>query len=361
MAEIQVRKDDLRQTRAVDGETRRDAAGTGEVQLELERFSLTANNVTYGVFGDAMGYWRFFPTAEDAWGCVPVWGIGDVVASGVPGIEPDERFYGFFPMAARHTLRAEPGDGGFTAVDEHRRDLPAVYNDYLRTPADAPHPDLTVLVRPLFATAFLLDELLRREHAFGAGTVLVSSASSKTALATAFLLARRADGPRAVGLTSRANAAWTASLGLYDRVAAYEEVAAAVAGDEAFAYLDFSGDAALRRRVHEGAADRLKHSAVIGATHWEDAAASGGGPLPGPEPTLFFAPTHAAALTAELGRRELVRRMDGAWSAFADRAGGWLDVEHGHGANAVQQVWRELVDGTADPRTGHVLHLLGQG
>jgi hypothetical protein len=84
-------------------------------------------------------------------------------------------------------------------------------------------------------------------------------------------------------------------------------------------YLDFSGDAATRRRVHEAAGDRLKHSAVIGATHWKDTAA-GGGPLPGPEPTLFFAPTHVAALSEELGREELAHRIDQAWSAFADRA-----------------------------------------
>jgi hypothetical protein len=359
MAEVHVRKDDLRQTRAIDGEMRRDSVDSGEVQLDLERFSLTANNVTYGVFGDALKYWKFFPTGDDGWGCVPVWGFGQVVASGVAGVEPGERFYGFWPMAARHTLRAEPGGGGFTAVDTHRRELPAVYNQYLRTPADAPHPDLTVLLRPQFATAFLLGEMLRREDAFGAETVLVSSASSKTALATAFLLARRQDGPHAIGLTSPANAAWTGSLDLYDSVATYDEVDDVVAGGETFAYLDFSGDAATRRRVHESAGDRLKHSAIIGATHWEDTATAGGGPLPGPEPTLFFAPAHGAALTEELGREELARRIDEAWSAFADRAVSWLDVEQRHGADAVQDVWRALVDGTAHPRTGHVLHLLG--
>jgi hypothetical protein len=358
MAEVHVRKDDLRRTRAVDGQTRRDAVDAGEVQLDVERFSLTANNVTYGVFGDALKYWNFFPTGDEGWGCVPVWGFGRVVASGVAGVEPGERFFGFFPMVARHTLQAEPGGGGFAAVDTHRRELPAVYNQYLRTPADAPHPDIAVLLRPLFSTAFLLEEMLRREDAFGATTVLVSSASSKTALATAFLLARRRRGPHAIGLTSPANAAWTRSLGLYDGVATYDEVEDVLAGSETFVYLDFSGDAAARRRVHESAGERLKHSAVIGATHWKDTAAAGGGPLPGPEPTLFFAPTHVAALSEELGRVELAHRIDQAWSAFADRAGSWLDVEQGHGANAVQEVWRALVDGTANPRTGHVLRLL---
>jgi hypothetical protein len=358
MAEIQVRKDDLRHTRAVDGETRRDAVQSGEVQLDVERFSLTANNVTYGVFGEALGYWTFFPTGDEGWGCVPVWGFGRVVASGVAGVEPGERFFGFFPMAARHTLRAEPGGGGFAAVEAHRRELPAVYNQYLRTPAEAPHPDLTVLLRPLFATAFLLDEMLRREDAFGAQRVLVSSASSKTALATAFMLARR-QGPQAIGLTSPPNAAWLASLDLYEGVATYGEVDDVVAGSESVVYLDFSGDAATRRRVHESAGERLKYSAIIGATHWEDTAGEGAGPLPGPEPTLFFAPTHAAALAEEVGREELALRIDRAWSAFADRADGWLDVEQGHGADAVQSVWRALVDGTADPRAGHVLRLLG--
>jgi hypothetical protein len=357
MAEVHVRKDDLRQTRAVDGQARRDAVDAGEVQLDVERFSLTTNNVTYGVFGDALKYWEFFPTGDEGWGCVPVWGFGRVVASGIAGVEPGERFFGFFPMAARHTMKAEPGGGGFAAVDAHRRELPAVYNQYVRTPADAPHPDITVLLRPLFSTAFLLEEMLRRENAFGAQTVVVSSASSKTALATAFLLARRQGGPHAIGLTSPANAAWTGSLDLYDGVATYDELDGVVAGGGTFVYLDFSGDAATRRGVHEAAGDRLKHSAVIGATHWKDTAA-GGGPLPGPEPTLFFAPTHMAALSEELGRAELARRIDQAWSAFADRAESWLDVEQGHGANAVQDVWRALVDGTANPRTGHVLGLL---
>jgi hypothetical protein len=60
---------------------------------------LTTNNITYAAFGDALGYWQFFPTGEAGWGHMPVWGFADVAASQAPGIEPGERFFGFFPAS----------------------------------------------------------------------------------------------------------------------------------------------------------------------------------------------------------------------------------------------------------------------
>ena len=43
----------------------------GEVLLGLDRFSLTTNNVTYAAYGDAIGYWKVFPTGEPCcWICI---------------------------------------------------------------------------------------------------------------------------------------------------------------------------------------------------------------------------------------------------------------------------------------------------
>ncbi|MAD95255.1 MAG: hypothetical protein CML33_07140 [Rhodobacteraceae bacterium] len=36
-----------------------------QVRLRIERFALTANNVTYAASGFAIGYWQFFHVAED--------------------------------------------------------------------------------------------------------------------------------------------------------------------------------------------------------------------------------------------------------------------------------------------------------
>src|SRR3954452_4227203 len=98
MADFLVRRDDLRTTRVAGDEDER-PLDDGEARLRVERFGFTANNITYGAFGEAMGYWRFFP-AEDGWGRIPVWGFGEVSDSQAPDVEPGQRFYGYFPMAS---------------------------------------------------------------------------------------------------------------------------------------------------------------------------------------------------------------------------------------------------------------------
>jgi len=52
-----VRRDDLRIHRTDDGEQALASAAGGTVQFRVERFGLTANNLTYAVFGDSYGYW----------------------------------------------------------------------------------------------------------------------------------------------------------------------------------------------------------------------------------------------------------------------------------------------------------------
>src|SRR3954451_13480721 len=286
MPVLEVRRDDLRTTRLVDAEAPAERVAEGEVQLRVDRFGLSANNVTYGAFGDAMSYWDFFPAADEGWGRVPVWGFGDVVASGVEEIAPGERFYGYFPRPPTPTIAAEPTGTGFVAADEHRRELPPVYNDYLRTAPDAEHLDETLLLRPLFATSFLIATFLRDNRFFGADAVALSSASSKTAYGLAFLLARDGEAPDVIGLTSPGNRAFVESLDVYERVVAYDEIETF---DGPLVFVDMAGDARVREAVHRAAGD-LRHSAVVGATHWEELA--GGDELPGPAPEFFFAPAH---------------------------------------------------------------------
>lgn len=350
MPSIEVRKDDLRETRVIDGPPASEL-GDREVELAVERFGLSANNVTYATFGEMLAYWRFFPASDDAWGTVPVWGFGEVVESQAAGIEPGERFYGYFPMASRARMRIEAGGVGFTASDEHRRELPAIYNQYLRTPADAPHPDETLLLRPLFATSFLIEAFLAEHGHFGAQAVVLSSASSKTAYGLAFVLARAEGSPEVIGLTSPGHRAFVEELGLYDRVLTYDAIEL---DHDALVFVDMAGDAAVRETVHRTAGDRLRHSAIVGATHWEQMQGSAE-PLPGPAPEIFFAPAQIERLSAELGAQELQRRIGEAWRDFVGQVGGWVDIEHGQGPDEVQRVWRALVDGAVDPRRGHVL------
>ena len=75
ITEFWVKRDALRETKIVQHEAR--ALVDGEVRMAIDKFALTANNVSYAVIGDTFGYWKFFP-AEGEWGIVPVWGGAQV-------------------------------------------------------------------------------------------------------------------------------------------------------------------------------------------------------------------------------------------------------------------------------------------
>ena len=130
MSQFQTFKSDLTKTRIVqtDPEASRAALKDGEIMVEVEEFSFTANNVTYGASGDMIGYWQFYPALEDdnnEWGVIPVWGFGKVVASKTNGLEVGERLFGFFPPCDHAVLTpSRMGPGHFADVTPHRVDLP---------------------------------------------------------------------------------------------------------------------------------------------------------------------------------------------------------------------------------------------
>jgi Protein of unknown function (DUF2855) len=336
----------------------------GEARLRIDAFALTSNNVTYAAFGEAMNYWAFFPTGNADTGCIPVWGFADVTESRAEGVAVGERFYGYWPMADEVVLQpARVGAAGFTDGAAHRRELHALYNRYARCSADpAYQPALEAqqaLLRPLFMTSFLIDDFLADNRFFDARTIVLSSASSKTAYGTAFCLAQRRGTTEAVsvvGLTSNANLAFTQGLGCYDEVLHYEALAALPAGTPSV-YVDFSGDASARAAVHAHFDAQLTYSCSVGGTHW-DALGSGKG-LPGPRPTLFFAPAQAKKRLDDWGAAGMQQRTDAAWQAFmtpvTDAHNPWMRIVHGRGSAAIERVYAALLDGRADPREGHLL------
>jgi hypothetical protein len=351
--DLLVSRTDLTSTRLVD--VPEPEPRPGEVVLRVDRVGLTANNVTYAVMGDAMSYWQFFP-AEDGWGHVPLWGFADVVAvEGVEGVAVGQRFFGYYPTASHLVVQAGGvTGGGFRDVAEHRAGLPSPYNGYQLVDADPAYEkereDLQALYRPLFFTSFLLADFLADNGFFGARTVVLSSASSKTAYGAAFLL----DGVHRVGLTSPANADFTTSLGCYDDVLAYDEVAS-LPSDVPTAYVDMAGSAAVRAAVHEHLGDALVHDAVVGMTHVDEVGGNGG--LPGVRPQFFFAPDQMVKRRGDWGPNGIEERYGDAWRRFVPHAEQWVDVVVGEGPRALEQVWLEVLGNRTAPRAGHVLQL----
>ena len=355
--DFQVLKTDLQQTRLTSTELA--PLKSGEVRLAVQRFAFTANNITYAAFGDAMNYWKFFPNPDAAWGNIPVWGFADVCESRCEGVTIGERFYGYYPMASHVTLLpARVNDHGFFDAAPHRAELHPVYNQYVFSRSDplynADNEDIQALLRPLFITSFLIDDFLADNNFFGASTLLLSSASSKTAYGTAFQLAQRKD-IEVVGLTSAANVAFCESLGCYHRVLTYDQLDQ-MASDAACAYIDFAGNARLRHRIHSQFAN-LKYSCSIGGAHVNEL--GGAKDLPGVRAVLFFAPAQIKKRSTDWGAAELSDRLSAAWQSFTAQVtqpdAPWLTPLQHSGSASFEAVYQQVLEGSNDPRLGHIL------
>ncbi|HEY4397849.1 MAG TPA: DUF2855 family protein [Acidimicrobiia bacterium] len=354
--DFEVKRDDIHETRVIDDPPE---VALGQALLRVDRFALTANNVTYAVLGDALRYWDFFPTSEpEVWGRIPVWGFADVIASTTEGLASGTRVYGYLPTSTHLVVtpgRVDPR--GFVDTAPHRASLPGAYNSYRTVDTDAPE-DVAyeyhrMVLWPLFFTSFLIDDFLEDNAFFGANTVVVSSASSKTAIGTAFLVQQR-EPIEVIGLTSTRNIAFVEGLGVYDRVVPYDHIRDL--GGESAAFVDIAGNADVRAAVHAVYGDRLAHSMIVGATHW-DLPRAPDAELPGPAPSFFFAPDQISKRSKEWGRAGLDDRTTAAWRQFAEFSDGWIDIRHGFGPDAVKSAYLALVEGRTDPVVGHVLSL----
>jgi hypothetical protein len=327
----------------------------GEARLGLKRFSLTANNVTYAVFGDVMAYWNFFPSCKDGYGRVPVWGFADVMESLAPDLAVGTRVYGYFPMSQELiVIPTKINSNGFLDATEHRQPMADAYNRYeIVSATDGESEGRVALLKPLFITGFLLDDWISGEKAWGATHVIASSASSKTALSMAACLKRRGD-VKLTGLTSQRSKAFVEASGYYDRVVTYEDLTS-LAGTPS-AYIDFAGDAETTRGVHETMGDDLKASVIVGGSHW-DADRSNRAPMPGPKPEMFFAPTHIGRLGASWGGAEFARAVNAALDRFAHDSRGWLDVYESVGLEAAQTSWARLLANQVSAKEGIVITL----
>jgi Protein of unknown function (DUF2855) len=351
--DFQIALDDLERCRVAD--TPAAELASGQARLAVEKFGLTSNNITYAKFGEAMSYWRFFPAA-DGWGHMPVWGFAVVSESNEDALAVGTRVYGYLPPASELVVTPERvNERGFRDASAHRAELPGAYNAYSSTEADpfhdAEHEDLELLLRPLFFTSWLIDDFLADGGLLDGNALVLSSASSKTAIGLAFLLSRRED-VEVIGLSSRRGAEFARALGCYTDVLAYEEVPSLL--DRSSVYVDMAGDANVRESVHRHFDARLQHSMVVGATH-HDRMGALPDDLPGPRPRFFFAPDQVSKRTSEWGAAELERRLADGWEPFLEWAGGWLEVIHGDAPAVLEDAYLGLLRGEVDPARAHVL------
>lgn len=333
----------------------------GAVRLRIESFSVTANNITYAVIGDMFGYWNFFP-AEGDFGVVPIWGHAVVEESRCHDIAVGERLYGYLPMGTH--LDVVPGKvtaSGFSDMAAHRQPMSPIYNQYSRLAADPEHDPAKeaerMLFGPLFKTGFLIEAMLRREGWFSATNLIITSASSKTAMGLASVAKDLSCHVKRIGLTSKGNVDFVKGTGLYDHVVAYDEVG--TLPQNASVCVDFAGNSGVLRSVHETLASQLKYSCLVGATHVDargpNSAGASGGEMPGPKPILFFAPDHAVATIQELGPKGFGEAVGRSWKSFLTAVEDVVDIETHAGLEAAATTFVETLQGQTDPQKGIII------
>ncbi|MFN7175389.1 MAG: DUF2855 family protein [Thermaurantiacus sp.] len=345
---IEVERDNLAVSRTVSVPVK---AEDSEIVLGVDRFALTANNLTYAVHGADFGYWRAYPASDDAHGVVPVWGFATVLQSGHAEIRAGQRFWGFLPSATYARLRpTHVSESGFSDVSGARSEMAPVYTRFLsaRVPARPDEEELACLFQPLFATGFLIDAALGKSP--DVRTVIMTSASSKTAMAAAWSLRQR-DGIEVIGLTSSRNRRFVEETGYYHRSLAYSNFDA-IASEAPAALVDFAGDRRLVGLIHAHMPD-LRKSFIVGDTHWDSVESPV--QLPGPAQELFFAPTVWAETAEAEGPEAFDARLAEARAQFLASTRGWLTIDRREGPTGWQSAFEAIRTGQANPAVGTII------
>lgn len=360
MQTLLVNTGDPKDTALVEADTPELAQGF--IRVAVGPWALTANNITYMITGEQIGYWKYF--APEAYGItmenmgrMPVWGYGEVIESHCPDVAVGTEIYGFFPVADTIDLKpVKMNPLGFQDGNDHRVNLHSVYNSYSFTAADpsfGAHRELQPVLRPLFTTSFLIDDFLADKDFFGAEQVLLLSASSKTALGTAFCLKQRG-GIKVAGLTSEGNKPFVEETGFYDEVQSYDTITD-LNPDVKTVVVDMAGNGRVMATVYDHFEENLVYNCMVGKSHWTGEKP----PKPGAsaKPVMFFAPDQAKQRFADWGAAGFAKNLAARWMPFCESASDWLTVTRSTGVGPILKTYKSLLDGSSDPAQAYLFKL----
>ena len=363
MKQLQSLKSDLTKTRIV--ESKDFNLDDGEITVAIENFAFTANNVTYGVAGDTIGYWQFFKTAKDEdnlWGCIPVWGFGKVIESNSVEINIGERLFGYFPPANMLSLKpTKITDQSFSDGKDHRRDLPAVYNNYIRLSGDADYDsemdNIRSLLFPLHITSFCICDALEEKDYYGAEQIIIVSASSKTAIGLAQGLEEASSSPAIIGLTSQKNLDFVKNLGCYDEVITYDEISS-VNFQNKSVIVDMAGSREILGTLHGSLKDNMLKCLTVGMTHWDNEVTAEdalGQAMLRERTEFFFAPAHIQKRVKDWGYDGYNQKTKEFMKTRSLQSSHWMKIREVNGIENFISIYNQFVKGDINPNEGIIV------
>ncbi|APD92860.1 hypothetical protein BM523_01940 [Alteromonas mediterranea] len=370
MKQFQIDKTNPNRFRIMQAEDSHDNAqieGAGKAKsliIKIERFAFTANNLTYYMVGDKLGYWQFFPpvntNSNENWGVIPVWGVGQVISSENDAVEVGSRFLGYFPPA-EYLVMGNTTVNGSNLIDcsPHRLKLPQGYNVYRPLPAQKSdandevntkqheQENCQMLLWPLYATSYCLSEVVDAIPGAQREQLLILSASSKTSLGLAFAL--KEAGIDAIGVTSEKRVASLEALNVYSTVISYEQLE--MLQLKSTVVVDMSGNAQLKESIRHRLGVHLTRYINVGLTHWQDV-------KPSSDEEFFFAPAHIQQRMSEIGAAEYQKLSGGFVSKAIAWSADWLNVKEREGLSALQDDFSQHQQGQIPSDEGRIYTLV---
>ena len=288
-----------------------------------------------------------------------MWGFAEVEASEADGAEIGTRVYGYLPPSSSLIVEPVAADGGsFVDGSAHRKQLPSAYHRYLATGSDpfyrAETEAVQMLLRPLFFTSFLLDDLLaddglhrprpdrdleRLEQDLARGGVSAEPArrrrSRRAHLSPQRGFRRRTRHLRPSGGLRDDRVARDRPRDLRRRLRRRRPAG--------------GGPLPLRRRA--GGEHRRRRD-PLGGARCRTPASSPARRRPSSSP-----PIASQSATEDWGREVLEERVAAAWHPFCEWMEEWLEMIPGTGFEAVQSAFLDVLEGRVDPKHAHVLSL----
>ena len=365
MKQLQTFKNDLLKTRIV--QTQNIEIKEGEISVLIESFAFTSNNVTYGVAGDTIGYWQFFKATEDKnndWGCIPVWGFAKIIKSNVEELIVGERLFGFFPPGDILNLKPiKVTNQGFADGKEHRKDLPALYNNYIRLSGDANYDasidNIRSLLFPLHVTSFCICDALEDEAYYEAEQILIVSASSKTAIGVAQGLQETSNTPSIIGLTSQKNLDFVNNLNCYDEVITYDQLSK-VNFNLKSVMVDMAGSREILGTLHGSLGNKMLKCLTVGMTHWDNEVTAEdalGQAMLRERTEFFFAPAHIQKRVKDWGYEGYNQKINEFMKTRSNQSTDWMQVKKIIGLEDFISMYEKFVGGDINPNEGIIVEL----
>jgi len=368
MSEFQVSKRNYVNCRIVDSDLANKALEEGQVLVKVDKFALTANNITYAVVAEQIGYWQFFPPHADsenvnedlsAWGVLPVWGFADVVKSNNDDVPVGERLFGYFPPATHLVMHpTKIGPTSWIDGSEHRAALPVGYNIYRKVESEPgykkAHEDNRMLLYPLHITSFALYDYFQSNNWFGATQLVMISASSKTSTGLAYGVKNDENAPSQVALTSERNMAMVKSLDVYDSILSYEQIEQ-IDATKPTLIVDMSGNGHVLNDLHKHLGDNMKFCSNVGVTHWKEMKT-------GPDfikarSEFFFAPSQLQKCIKEWGMEGFEQRSGEYLAHSFAKSREWLKMTDVEGLQGMAEIYPDVCEGKIAPEAGLTIRM----